>query len=41
MSTYVQAHLKRACMGTHEHVYVIAHLGAKNNWVSVCLCIHP
>ena len=41
MSTYVQAHLKRACMWTHEHMYVIACVGAKNDWVSVCLVIHP
>ena len=31
MSTYVQAHLKRACMWKREHVYVIARAGAKNN----------
>ena len=24
-----------------EHVYVSACVGAKNDWVSVCLCIHP
>ena len=41
MSTYEQAHLKRACMWTREHVYVSACMGAKNDWVSVCLCIHP
>ena len=41
MSTYVQAHLKRACMWTREHVYVIACVSAKTDWVSVCLCIHP
>ena len=37
----MQALLKRACMWTREHVYVIARVGAKNDWVSVCLCIHP
>ena len=37
----MQAHLKRACMWTREHVYVIARVGVKNDWVSVCLCIHP
>ena len=41
MSTYVQAHLKRACMWTREHVHVIARVGAKNDRASVCLCIHP
>ena len=37
----MQAHLKRACTWTREHVYVSACVGAKNDWVSVCLCIHP
>ena len=41
MSTNVQVHLKRACMWTREHVYVIARVGAKNDLASVCLCIHP
>ena len=37
----MQAQLKRACMWTREHVYVSACEDAKNDWVSVCLCIHP
>ena len=41
MSTYMQAHLKRAYMWTRKHVYVSAYVGAKKDWVSVCLCIHP
>ena len=41
MSTYMQAYLKRACMWTREHVYVSTCVGANNDWVSVCLCIHP
>ena len=41
MSTYMQAHLKHACMRTREHVYVSACVGAKNDWASVYLCIHP
>ena len=40
MSMYVQAHIKRACMWTREHMYVLARTGAKNDW-SVCLCIYP
>ena len=39
MSMYVQAHPKRACMWTRELVYVIARVGAKNDWVSVCVFI--
>ena len=41
MSTYMQAQLKRACMWTREHVYISACVGAKTDWVSGCLCIHP
>ena len=37
----MQAQLKRACMWTREHVFVSACVDAKNDWVSVCLCIHP
>ena len=37
----MQAHLKRACMLMRENVYVSACMGAKNDWVSVCLCVHP
>ena len=37
----MQAHLKRACVWTREYVYVSACIGAKNDLVSVCLCIHP
>ena len=45
MNEYVRASTYKACMyvcmWTREHVYVIAHVGAKNDSVSVCLCIHP
>ena len=41
MSTYMQAQLKRACMWTRELLYLSVCVGAKNGWVSVCLCIHP
>ena len=37
----MHAYLKCARMLTREHVYVTACVGAKNDWVSVCLCIHP
>ena len=37
----MQAHLKRACMWTREHVYVSACVGANNDCVCVCLYIHP
>ena len=37
----MHTHLKPACMWTREHVYVIVRLGAKNDCVSVCLCIRP
>ena len=31
MSMYAQAHVKRACMWTREHVYVNARVDAKND----------
>ena len=38
MSTYVQAHLKHACMRTREYVYVSASVVAKNDRLSsVCV----
>ena len=40
MSMYGQAHPKRACMWTRELVYVIAPVGTKNDWVSVCLSVY-
>ena len=37
----MQAHLKRACMWTREHVYISACVGAKmTGCPSVCVFIH-